>query len=166
MELSLDCVIGWKAIIDVYVAEGKPLKDIVDDYEIIRNPENAGHLIWPCHRNSINQRRFWLFNDRVDYTLYDIKNYFEGKTHKINYNIKHTKQWLDSFESFGKFIEDMNLTWFCNEKYEVINIETNEIITEYMPHQKENSKMPRKDYPITDKYLENLKTIIKNKDKK
>ena len=147
--LSLDCVSGWKAIIDVYAENGKPIENFVNDYKIIRNPQYAGHLIWPGHKNSINQQRFRVFNDRVDYVLFDIKNYFENKETKIDYN-----KWLDSFENFDNFIEKMDLKRWCIEekgKYKVINIENDGEITDYMPYNK-----GREDYPITKTYLENL----------
>lgn len=167
--LSLDCVIGWKAIIGIYVANGEPLENFVNDYQIIRNPQYAGHLIWPCHKYSINQRRYNVFNDRVDYTLFDIKNYFENSKHKINYDIKNTKEWLDSFKcdkgkDFDNFIEKMDLKRWCIEneedvekkgKYKVRNIETGE---EIIPQ--ENGRMKREDYTITKKYLKNLIKII------
>lgn len=120
-------------------------------------------------------QRYNVFNDRVDYTLFDIKNYFEKKEYKINYNIKPTKEWLDSFKcnngkDFDNFIEKMDLKRWCiknkdniekNGKYKVINIETNKEITNYMYHKKENYRMIRKYYPITMTYIENLIKKVK-----
>ena len=53
IKLALDAIIGWKAIMDILFEENNEIEDIkkvTEIYQIIRNPENGGHLIWPQHR--------------------------------------------------------------------------------------------------------------------
>ncbi len=135
IRLALDCVIGWKAIINILYSKNKKIEDIKEVetiYDTIRNPKNNGHLIWPKHTNSINQKRYSCFKDRVDYALYDIKKYYESNGNEEDYRLKisyqepNTKEWLkDSFGNFKSFIEQMDLEDWCigkkDENGEVIN---------------------------------------------
>ncbi len=53
IKLSLDAIMGWKAIMDILFEENNEIEDIkkvTEIYKIIRNPENGGHLIWPQYR--------------------------------------------------------------------------------------------------------------------
>lgn len=158
---SLDCVSGWKAIMDVLCMEKRFVgneMEFIKKYEIIRNPKNAGHLLWTVHFvPTINTKRYKEFKDRVDYTLYDIKMYYKFKKSKILNELinKQTLDWLDnSFEDFDDFIKKMKLERWCvikNGRYEVIDLSSldmSEIITGYLDDGEE--------YLITKEYIDNL----------
>lgn len=164
--LSLDCVIGWKAIIDVCIAESIELEKFLDVYKIIRNPKYAGHLIWPVHSlPTINMERFQQFN----YTLFDIKNYFEKREElkalevleglKVlnlkNAYFTNTLRWLNQFSDFKEFIDIMNLGRWCDDNYKVKDISKNDgtPIERYLGDK-------RTDYPITIDYINNMIEVI------
>ena len=182
IDLSLDCVIGWKAIFDVCMPKAEDKDDeekfnkFIKAYEIIRNPEYAGHLIWPVHTiPTINTQRFQQFNDRVDYTLFDIKKYFEKREElkilELSENLKtfklgdvflsNTFIWLNQFEDFKEFIDIMNLNCWCDKNYEVKDISKNDgtTIGSYLGDNKT-------DYPITKDYINNMIEIISGGEKK
>ena len=76
------------------------------------------------------------FKDRVDYTLFDIKKYYEANGNKSEieklvlkraYLAEDTKKWLNSFNGgFNEFITKMNLSRWClkdkNGNYEVLEL--------------------------------------------
>ncbi len=165
IKLSLDCVIGWKALFDLYnFSNDIKLEEFLKMYRIIRNPNNRGHLVWPAHRKSINTERFKQFSDRVDYTLFDIKNYYNRDFDMKNlrlldaYNNPSTCNWLNQFDNFEDFINKLKFEHWCikkyNNKYEVLDLSKNcmEYITDYL--------VKKNDYKITLVYLENLIDVI------
>lgn len=185
IRFSLDCVIGWKAIMDTYYRENKFInneKEFVEIYKIIRNPENAGHLLWPVYQGTtINTERYKKFNDRIDYTLYDIKNYFNSNFDNDNLKLKKayanttTKKWLDSFKcnndsqkNFDNFIAKMHLERWCKiyeengQHYEIIDLSSENInskIEGYLCN--EETYDAQKEYQIDGQYIKNLIEIIK-----
>jgi len=173
---SLDCVIGWKSILDTYYEEKKFIgneKEFIKTYEIIRNPENAGHLLWPVHITpTINTERYHKFNDRVDYTLYDIKNYLDSKPEKDKFKLKSayftiTSLWIDMFKNFDDFIEKMKLKRWCIEEnghYEVIDLSSENMtdkIDKYLCDKEIYDA--KKEYPITELYIKNLIKKVEGK---
>lgn len=176
---SLDGIIGWKAIIDYLYRENEFINNeekFIEIYYKIRKYENAGHLLWPVHESpTINTERYQKFNDRIDYTLFDIKNYFQEKekTHLKNAYFnkisgEKTAKWLNTFNNFEEFIIKMKLERWCvkkDGKYEVLDLDkdikkhdNNNIIKEYLCS--DEKYCAKEKYPITKQYIENLIKII------
>ena len=56
-----------------------------------------------------------LQQNRIDYTLFDIKSFYNHETNlKLQkaYEQKNTRDWLLSFGSFTRFIDQMKLNYF------------------------------------------------------
>ncbi|WP_257213222.1 DUF6994 family protein [Mammaliicoccus sciuri] len=89
-----------------------------------------GHLAFPVQKNSLNQLRGILLKDRIDYTLFDIKLFYDNAAHlKLQkaYEQETTRKWLKSFGTFNQFIERMQLNYFVYKdpttfKYDVIDL--------------------------------------------
>lgn len=184
IQLSLDCVIGWKAIIDVCVRENIEIERFKDAYEIIRNPKNDGHLIWPVFKAvTINTQRYRIFNDRVDYTLFDIKNYYKEKKElkdKVNEETSQTKlkhvyyknftaKWLDNFGNFENFIDEMKLEKWCkvndDKSYDVLDLSENIIGVDEENRAELKNYGGQDNYKITKTYIDNIIYIISNSEK-
>lgn len=170
INLSADAVCGWKQLYNLRNGDAIWL----DDYEKIRTCI-AAYLVWPQHTiPTINTLRYSVYNDRVDYTLFDISNFFDCKKnakkenqeqfvnnvkavcklHKayLNPNGK-TYEWLMTFNEFGDFVKEMQLTRFVNQENKVLNVENNSVIL------KAEEGLC---YSFNETYLENLKKIINN----
>lgn len=167
IRLSSDSVCGWKQLYKLREENEEWLKD----YEEITAYTSA-YLVWPRHKNpTINTLRYSIFDDRVDYTLFDISKFFDCKKqfgknknqeqfeNSVNENCKLNKaylstlgtyNWLMAFDSFEDFIEKMCLKRFVNSEYKVLNLEDYSVISECR-----SSK-------FNEKYLKNLKNIIKD----
>ena len=79
IEIGLDGLCGWKILFDIH--EGNP--KWLEDYETIRGSK-LGYLLWPnstdkMKHQTINQLRYIIFGDRIDYTLYDISLFLDKK---------------------------------------------------------------------------------------
>jgi len=73
----------------------------------------------------INTSRHSVFGDRIDHTLFDLKQYFEGKRCKLmsSYELPRTRLWLESFNDFGEMVEYMKIDGiFTNENNEVYDL--------------------------------------------
>lgn len=122
---SLDALIGWKPLFRFRNGDKKWL----DDLELIRG-NRMGHLAFPVQKNSLNQLRGILLKDRIDYTLFDIKLFYDNAAHlKLQkaYEQEPTRKWLKSFGTFNQFIERMQLNYFVYKdpitfKYDVIDL--------------------------------------------
>lgn len=79
---SFDAIIGWKTLFQYHKGQEIWLKDLV----LIRGSK-MGHLAFPVQKNSINQLRGALLKDRIDYTLFDIKSFYN---HEINLRLQKT----------------------------------------------------------------------------
>ena len=114
---------------------------------------------------TINQGRYQYFIDRIDYLLFDIKNYLdedkkECKMKEI-YENGDTKKWLDIVKSKGRFkylvklynIDDIFVKKIRG-KYKVIDIENNDGHSFIEKYREEES------YNWTPDYYNNLKSLI------
>ena len=67
-------------------------------------------IFFPKEYGGINTTRFSKLGDRIDYTIFDLKQYFEGNPCKLGsaYIRPKTQKWLESFnKDFGELIR-----WF------------------------------------------------------
>lgn len=98
-------------------------------------------IFFPTEMNGINMARYKIFGDRIDHTLFDLKNRLsQNENNKKNcklvnaYNQPKTKLWLDEIKSFENYVEWLGLRGiFTNDNYEVFDLELNDgtIITTY-----------------------------------
>ena len=97
---------------------------LIEDYEKYRkNPI----IFFPAEKNGINMLRASVFGDRIDYTLYDIKEYFKGSNVcklQSAYNLPLTASWLSKYDKFEDLIDEFGLKGvFTNENYEIYDLE-------------------------------------------
>lgn len=126
---------------------------IVEEYKIYRE---VPVIHFPSERNGINMSRAAIFGDRIDHTLFDLKNYYYNNElckMKFAYGLPKTYKWLCEM-SFEKIIDGNELKGiFVNEKYEVYDLEKSDgtVISEY------SEKYP---WEWSDEYYINLKKKI------
>lgn len=149
VKCSADGLISKKRLFDIY---GFSLK-MINEYEQYRK---VPIFFFPREKNDINQTRSKMFGDRIDYTLYDIKMYYENPKKckmKFTYSLPETKKWLNNMKNFEKIIDDYGVKGiFTNEDYEVFDLEKgNEVISDY------KSEYP---YNWSNTYYNNLKEKI------
>ena len=93
---------------------------VIEYYQCIRDTI----LLWPRHVNSINIRRYRFFRDRIDFTLYDILNYYQKNKSKLIDTDSIDSSFFDSFgkkaDGFYNFIEELGLEEFVDKKEKVV----------------------------------------------
>ena len=164
MILSADGIVSVKKLYNLF--DGKNGVQWIEEYSIIRN-EKYVCFYWPKHRGGINSCKATVFDDRVDYTLYDIKIFYEiikkygGDEKRIKEQIEKncklgtafikdkTYGWLCAFNSFSNFIISRGLEKFVDSEFEVIDLETDKPISGY--------KEGKNAYDWGMNYYENLK---------
>lgn len=154
------------------------VENILDEYKTLRK---YPIIYFPSEEGGINQSRadYKKFSDFIDYTLYDIKRFYEllnninkdeitvkevldyNETLKQKivlieaYTLEKTFTFLTSFSSFKDFIDwefknnDSLIGLFVNKNYDVYDIETGNVIKDYKKH-----------YTWNDDYYNNLKKQI------
>lgn len=123
--MSPDGICGIKFLTQFY--EGDKL---VEAYSCIRNKI----VLWPKHRQNINQRRYAIFRDRIDFTIYDVKRYYEDKLGESKLVVKDflSAKFLDDIGSFGDFISEYELSSFIDSKTLMVkNLVTGTAISNY-----------------------------------
>lgn len=118
IKLSADVICGYKQI--MAICQDDYLKSL-KVYESIRENINL-HFVWPKHKvPTINTLRYVKYKDRIDYLLYDLKQYFMGETTlmKLAYEKEETGLWLSQFVNFKNFIDNMKLNKFVDNEYNV-----------------------------------------------
>ena len=132
IKCTADGLISLKRL---YTHEG--LNDeMVQAYEMYRKKPI---IFFPSEQGGINQTRSKIFCDRIDCTLYDIKNYFgfEADSCKMKnaYKLPNTERWLHEMGDFKGVVNWFGIKGvFVNEDYEVYDIEKGDgsIITNYL----------------------------------
>lgn len=130
IQLGLDGLCGWKMLFDLH--DGNPIW--LEDYEKIRGSK-LGYFLLPNSTDrrthqTINQLRYTVFGDRIDYTLYDISLFLNEKKRKkcrLLYAYQgETETFLKKYKDIEAFINDSNmlLNVFINKEKEVLNILT------------------------------------------
>ena len=140
----------------LYAHEG--LNDeMIRAYEIYRK---TPIFFFPSEKGGINTTRAAVFNDRIDYTLYDIKRYLEFETESSickmikAYKLPGTEHWLREMGDLKSIADWLGIKGiFVNEDYEVYDIEKGDgsVIKGY------NDVYPR---TWSDDYYNNLKKKI------
>ena len=93
----------------------------------ISTREIGGHLVFPKNqflvnhqRKSINQIRSYRFNERIDYFLFELKQWYEG-TNRVSAAapvLEGNREWFKQFDSFKGYIDCFLLKDFVNSVYE------------------------------------------------
>lgn len=111
--MSPDGICGIKYLLQYY--DGA---NIVEAYSCIRNKI----ILWPKHRNNINQRRYAFFRDRIDFTLYDIERFYEDGRGESKLVIKNSAsaKFLDEMGNFLAFITEYELNCFVDSKTRMV----------------------------------------------
>lgn len=141
--LGADAICGVKCLAKYY----PDLDDWIDAYETIRS-QTSLHFVWPRHKlPTINTLRYIKYLDRIDFTLFDLKNYFEGNKNTPlarAYKNEVTNLWLSQFYDFPSFVKKMQLGRFVDKKYNVLNIASrqNEIIKKFPTKSELSNSMP------------------------
>jgi len=127
---SIDALFGWKQLFEVYKGD---IKEVIKIYKILRS-NKRGHLAFPKDSPSINQLRYRTLKDRIDYLLFDIKNFYKsleenGEDIELKlakaYKQKDTCTWLKKFKNFEGFIKKMKLDYFVqkvDKEYYIIDL--------------------------------------------
>lgn len=133
--------------------------DAVQEYDQYRK---VPIFFFPTEKHGINQTRAWFLGDRIDYTLYDLKQYFEAKSEEEKekcklisaYRLPKTKAWLDAMKSFDRLIDWYGVkNIFTNDKYEVYDMEQGNdvLIVDYLDIYK---------WQWSDRYYQNLQSCV------
>ena len=98
---------------------------LLEDY---RKYRSVPIIHFPTEANGINPLRAAVFGDRIDHTLYDLKQYCNGAGDcrlQSAYDLSKTKSWLASFEfNFGEIVKWMKIDGiFVGEDNEVFDLE-------------------------------------------
>lgn len=134
-------------------------KDTIHEYETYRR---IPIFFFPQEKSGINTTRASVFGDRIDYTLYDLKKYFEAENEEEKekcklfsaYKLPQTKAWLNAMGSFERLVDWYRVkNIFTNENYDVYDIEKGgcTILNNYLDNYK---------WEWSDRYYENLKNCI------
>lgn len=89
-----------------------------DAYSIIRNKI----IIWPKHQQSINQRRYLCFKDRMDFTIFDIDNFYKNGESKLVKKDSKSALYLEKLGGIEDFIKEYELEKFVNKDNRVFNL--------------------------------------------
>lgn len=78
----------------------------------------GGHILWPRFSNvkTINQGRGQIFKDRIDLTLLDLQNWYEGKRSVLKDSYEASKSWLKPHKDFT--FEDFIKTFTLEDFYD------------------------------------------------
>lgn len=155
IKLSADIICGRKQL--VALRDNEFTRWIVD-YETIRKQLDC-HFVWPKHKlPTINTQRYQVYKDRIDYLLYDLKQYFQGADTpmKLAYENETTPLWLSQFKDFPDFIDKMKLKIFVDEAYNVRDLSYNngKIIDGYITREELTESIPS--------YLENMLRLFQD----
>lgn len=128
IKLGTDGICGIKYLKRYY--NNQKLKDV---YITIRNKI----IVWPKHIKSINQRRYQVYRDRIDFTIFDIKMFYENKESNLVVEKSKSERYLNKLGNFKKFIEEYELQNFVNKNYEVYNLasNSNKVIKNYQDYE-------------------------------
>ncbi|MCW6088163.1 DUF6994 family protein [Clostridium sporogenes] len=167
IKVGLDGLCGWKILFDIHDGNIKWL----EDYEAIRGSQR-GYLIWPNSTKgrqyqTINQLRYNVFGDRIDYTLFDIDLFLKGEECRLaKAYVGDTKDFLEKFGCIENLAKDMNLKVFLDKNRHVKNLDgTTETITREQ-HKKFSFSSrwgATKKKEVLSKYIENIVIICKEK---
>lgn len=134
--------------------------DIIPAYAKYRM---APIFFFPRESGGINQSRgiSKILHDKIDYTLLDIKTYFEKGADACvlasAYKKPLTSQWLSELGSFKEVVDWFDVKGiFTNENYEVIDIENDQVLCE----------LPSTTEDWSRRYYERLKKLIEKQNQR
>lgn len=189
--LKADAIFGWKQLYKYHAKKVKKepgmtyyekyesiQEDFLEDYKFFRG-NKAFHLLFPSQRPSINMLRYEFYHDRIDYLLYELKNYYvkPSKCKLVDAYRNNTKMWLDGFEeenreaSFRKLVNFLKLEDFIvieNGEIKIVNLskkqfdEDDDNEDNYI-NDSDLEVVPSAD--LNEIYIENIRNFLKKKNK-
>lgn len=124
--------------------------NLAEAYALIRKKL----ILWPKHKQNVNQRRYSCFRDRIDFTIYDIQQFYKNgsiESRLVNKD-STTAKYLRLIGSFKKFIKEYELRNFVDKAWNVINLSTGGTIEDYSDYKYSKE--------INSKYLANLTKLL------
>lgn len=126
MKSGVECTVdGLLSVKRIYEHEGFN-ENFIDTFTIYRE---VPIIFFPKEQGGINQSRYSGFGDRIDHTLFDLKQYYEKKDCKLSssYQLKKTQRWIRSFSSFSEMIKWMNVDGiFVDHNNNIFDLEKND----------------------------------------
>ena len=174
-----------------YYAKDKGISDKEIIEYLIVSRELGGHMLWPSTlinisrfndkrdhiQKSINTGRSYCFRERIDYTLFDIKNWYYGEYEKMHKYFKEildgNRNWFNQFgdgeEGYKNFINFFVLFDFVDKSYNPYHLSSfdnknqkyNTIVSEH-PHYTEYIPSDKDEYQ---NYIKGCLYAIKNRTK-
>lgn len=149
---------GVFSIRRIYRKHGMKI-DAIQEYDQYRR---VPIFFFPMEKKGINTTRASVFGDRIDYTLYDLKQYFEAKDEEEKekcklisaYRMPKTKAWLDAMRTFERLIDWYGVkNTFTNDNYEVYDLEqgNDAVISGYLD---------RYEWEWSERYYKNLQSCV------
>ena len=132
--------------------------ELAEAYKTIRSKI----ILWPKHRQSINQRRYACFRDRIDFTIYDISRFYaikdkENRESRLIRKGSDSAMFMNQFRDFPSFVEEYEFdkSFVETKTGKVLNLskDNGETISSY-----EEYEFSEK---INKKYLNNLIEILR-----
>lgn len=136
LKSGIECTAdGILSVNRIYYHEGFNDK-FIDCFAVYRK---VPIFFFPKEKGGINTSRFSKFGDRIDHTLYDLKQYYENRDCKLktSYELPGTQSWLNSFENFADMANWMNIDGiFVDSNYNVYDLENDDgkVISDYYVH--------------------------------
>ena len=110
-----------------YYAEKRGLSDLQILTFSLYTRELGGHLIFPTKRypagnnyKSLNEIRSYRFKERIDYFLFELKQWYLGKN-RVNAAkavLEGNRKWFEQFSNFEGYIDCFRMNDFVNTEYE------------------------------------------------
>lgn len=134
---NIDCTAdGLLSIKRIYTVHGFN-EQMIQEYEIYRK---QAIIHFPRERNGVNMSRAFIFGDRIDSTLLDLKNYYDNNKLADSCRLKNafklpkTSVFLQSFDDFASLVDWLGIRGsFVNDANEIFDLEKGKdnILTNY-----------------------------------
>lgn len=114
-----------------YYAKKRGIEEKVIILLCVITREIGGHIVFPTDRHlaneqekSLNEIRSYRFKERIDYFLFELKQWYLGKNEvKASKNIFNgNKKWFMQFNNFKGYIDFFLLNDFVDENYDVYDL--------------------------------------------
>lgn len=152
IRLSPDGICGITYLLKYYELKDND-KELAEAYKTIRSKI----ILWPKHRQNINQRRYACFRDRIDFTLYDISRFYaivdkENRESRLIRKGSDSARFLNQFADFPSFAEEYEFD------KSFVDIKTGKVFN--LSKENEETISSYEDYEFSEKinkkYLNNL----------
>lgn len=107
------------------------------------------------YKQNVNQRRYSCFRDRIDFTIYDIQQFYKNGSieSRLVKRDSPTAKYLKLIGSFEAFIDEYELNSFVDKAGNVINLSDGGAIEDYSDYKYSKE--------TNSQYLVNLTKLLK-----